>query len=154
MRKTLTALLLTASLPAFASIADDVKNDISAADIAATAAEGCAGNSGCLEAALKEMLDAGLALETVATAAALAGIGIATFTNAAKSAGFDGGPALVAFQNASLAVNAPASGSNANVNANAKTPGKPAGSNTGSGSNNRPPATATTTPEPISPTQP
>lgn len=152
MRKLLTALLLTASLPAFASIADDVKNDISAADIATTAAEGCAGNAGCLETALQEMLDAGLALETVATAAVLAGISAEAFTNAAQKAGFGGGAALIAFQNSNALINAPASG----VNSNAKTPGKPAGSNTGSGSNNRPPATATatTTPEPISPTQP
>jgi hypothetical protein len=108
------------------------------------AAEGCPGNTGCLGTALQEMLDAGLALETVATAAVLAGISAEAFTNASQQAGFDGGAALIAFQNANALINSPASG----LNPNAKT----AGSNTGSGSNNRPPAKAT--PTSISPTQP
>ncbi|MBL4799504.1 MAG: hypothetical protein JKY50_19035 [Oleispira sp.] len=147
MRKFFTALLLTASLPAFAGIAEDVKNDIPAAAIAKSAVESCAGNAGCLETALKEMLDAGLTLEVVATAAASAGIGIATFTNAAKSAGFDGGSALVAFQNASLAINAPASG----PAANGEIPGKTTDTNAVSGSNNR---AINVTPIAISPTKP
>ena len=129
MRKIFTTLLLTASLPAFANIADDVKNDVPAADIAKSAAVSCAADGACLERSLKEMLDAGLTLDVVATAAAIAGISAEAFTNAAQQAGFDGGSALIAFQKADAVINPTATGSGKkNI-----TPGKPT-STTGSSS--------------------
>ncbi len=110
MRKLLSTLLLTASLPAFANIADDVKNDVPAADIAKSAAVSCGADGACVERSLKEMLEAGLTLDVVATAAILAGISAEAFTNAAQQAGLDGGSALIAFQKADAVINPTAGG--------------------------------------------
>ena len=90
MRKLAMALLLSATLPAFASVESDLKSGSSAADIIAAATANCEGAS-CAEQAVADLIAAGVSLEVVIAAAIDSGLSqaqaVATVTTAAVSSG-------------------------------------------------------------------
>ncbi len=90
MRKLAMALLLSATLPAFASVESDLKSGSSAADIIAAATANCEGAS-CADQAVADLIAAGVSLEVVIAAAIDSGLSqaqaVATVTTAAVSSG-------------------------------------------------------------------
>jgi hypothetical protein len=90
MRNLAMALLLSATLPVFASVEADLKNGSSAADIIAAATAGCEGAS-CADQAVADLIAAGVSLEVVIAAAIDSGLSqaqaVASVTVAAVSAG-------------------------------------------------------------------
>jgi hypothetical protein len=130
IRNLLASAILLASTSTFATIAEDVANKVSASEIVESAVASCE-TSACVEAALTEMLKAGLTLEAVADAATKSGVDQASFNKAATSAGIDINQAFTAFTNATNKTNSTAGGNKPAATNNKKpalpTPFVPAG---------------------------
>lgn len=86
MRKLLSIAVLAAAMPAMADIAADLKT-LSPAEAMQNATASCGADASCKEAAVKEMLEAGVALEVAIAAAIEAGVPAADVATAAVASG-------------------------------------------------------------------
>jgi len=90
MRKLALALLLSVTLPAFASVEADLKNGLSAADALKNATAGCE-TASCEEQAITDLLAAGVSLKVVLAAVIDSGLSttaaVAIVTTAAAKVG-------------------------------------------------------------------
>ena len=100
MRKLLTGMLLVIGLPAFASVSDDLANNVSPAQAMKNAVKACAGNAGCEQAAVLEMLSAGISLDVTVAAATQAGAGNNNIAQGALASGQQAGAVTTAMLNA------------------------------------------------------
>jgi hypothetical protein len=97
-----SAIILVASTSAFADVKADIENGATADDLVVQAIAGCAGNGSCEEAALAEILAAGVDIDTVAAAAVNAGMSVTTVVKAAIAAKVDPATAVTAATSAAV----------------------------------------------------
>ena len=95
MRKLAMALLLSATLPAFASVQSDLESGVSAADAFAAANASC-DTAACTDQVLADLFAAGVAVKDILTIATAAGVSADAAGKALIAAGAPADQALPA----------------------------------------------------------